>query len=130
MHAGEVRTGDREAPRPAAGRDEQRVIRQHAPVIEPHALLAPQDLLNAPAGLHLDPVLGEELRRAQQQPLALEGARQVLLRERRALVGKPRLIANDGEAPGAALAAQRVGGLHGRLSAPGDHDLPEHGREG
>ena len=94
MHTGELSAGRREPARPAAGREQQRVVRQHRVIVEPHALLAPPDLVHAPAQLRLHLVLGEELRRADDQALALERAGQVLLRQRRPLVRQPRLIAH------------------------------------
>src|SRR2546430_1728526 len=87
------------AARPAAGRQQQRVVRQQRVVVEPHALLAPQDLAYPPPELRVHLVRGEELRRTDDQPLALERAGQVLLRQRRPLVRQPRLIAHHAELP-------------------------------
>jgi len=105
MHTGELRAGRCEPARPAAGREQQRVVRQHRVVVEPHALLAPQDLADAPAQQRLYLVLGEELRRADHQPLALERAGQVLLRQWRPLVRQPRLIAHERQLSREAFAA-------------------------
>src|SRR5438270_603966 len=91
--------------RPAAGRQQQRVVRQQRVVVEPHALLAPQDLAHPPPELRVHLVRGEELRRTDDQPLALERAGQVLLRQRRPLVRQPRLIAHHAELPRKAPAA-------------------------
>ncbi len=117
-------------PRPAAGREHQRVVRQH-PRRHPAARAARARAMSrdAAAEVRLHLVLGEELRRTDEQPLALERAGQVLLRQRRALVRQPGLFADQRQLSREAPAAQRVDGLHGSLAGPGDHDLLVHWRK-
>ena len=91
--------------------------------------LAAGDVRDAPTEVRGDGVLGEELGRADQQPLALEGTGEVLLRQRRALVGQPGLLADEGELAREALAAQCIDGLDGSLTGADDHDLLVHRRE-
>ena len=126
VHALELAARHLQAPRAAAGGEQQRVVGQHQLVVEAHVALARGDVGDAPAPVGLHAVVGEELRRADREPLALERAGQVLLRQRRALVGHPRLIADQGQLPRVAASPQGVGGLHRRLAAPDDHDLLIH----
>ncbi len=126
VHAGQVGAWRREPARTTAGSQHQCVVGQHQPVIEPHVLLARRDLAHAPPELSVHLAFGEELRRSDEQPLALERAGQVFLRQRRALVRQPRLIAHHRQLSRKALAAQGIDGLHGGLPAPRDHDLLEH----
>ena len=54
-----------------------------------------RDVGDAPAEVRVHLMLGEELRRAQQQALALERSGEVLLGQRRALIRQPRLLADQ-----------------------------------
>jgi len=76
-----------------------------------------------------DRVLGKEGRRPDEEPLTLEAAAEVFLRERRALVRRPGLIAHQRELSGETSAPQRVDRLHGGLAASRDHDPLVHRRK-
>ena len=95
VHARKVGAGDAASARPAAGGEQQGVVGEHQAVVQAHVPLAARDGVDAPAEVRGHVVLGEELRRTDQQTLALEAPGEVLLRQRRALVGKPGLLADE-----------------------------------
>jgi len=69
-------------------------------IVEPHALLAPPDLADAPAQLRLHPGAREELRRADCQALRARARRPVLSSTAAAVgLGQPRLIAHQRQLP-------------------------------
>src|SRR5579862_580055 len=105
VHAGELAAGNRQGTRPAARREYQCVVLDQSAVIEPHALLAAQYLADAPPAQYLHAVLAVVLGWSQQQPVTLERTGQILLGERWALIGKPRLIAHQAQLSREALAA-------------------------
>ena len=67
-------------------------------------------------------MLGVEALGVDVDPLALELAAQVVLGERRPLVGPLRLGADEHHAPLEAALAQRLGGLGAGEARPGDHE--------
>jgi hypothetical protein len=105
VHTGELRPGCGQAAWPAAGGEQERVVGQREPVVQAHVPRARRDVGDAPAEVRGDLVLGVELRRPDEQPLALHSASQILLGQRRPLVGQPRFIPHQGELPREALAA-------------------------
>ena len=111
-----------EPPRPAADAQQQVVVGELAAVVEPDAPRAAVDGRHAHAEPRLDAVLLVEVRAAQPQPLALELAGEVFLRQRRAVVGQVGLVAHQHDRARVALAAQRVDGLHRRVARADDDD--------
>src|SRR5262249_56843667 len=119
VHARQVLPGHGQAARPAAGREQQRIEGQHDAVVEAYVPALRGDLGDPPPEVRGDAMVGEELLWADEEPLALDAAGEVLLRERRALIGEPPLLAHHPEAAAVAPAAQRGGCLDRRPAAPG-----------
>ena len=113
VHARQLRPRDEQAPRPAAGGQQQRVVGHHLAVIQAHvALVAARCRRRAgPGGWSRGGRRRTGAGRISSRSRSRR-AGQVLLRQRRALVGQPGLLADQREPPGEALAAQGVDGLH------------------
>jgi hypothetical protein len=73
------------------------------------------------SGRKVDVVLGVELERFERQQVGVGLALQPRLAERRALVGRHRLIADQGDRPGVAVLAQQRRGRAAGVSCPHDH---------
>ena len=58
----------------------------------------------------------------QEKPLGLQLALQIRLRQRRPLIGRRRLIANQRDLAGKASKSQRIGRLPARLARADDHN--------
>ena len=127
VDAGQVVARHLEPPRLAADAQQQLVVGEFAAVAEPQPLAGPVDGRDPHPEAGLDPVLLVELGAAQQQPLALQFARQVFLGQGRAVVGQVRLVADQHDRPGVPLAAQGVDGLHRRMARADDDDRLRHG---
>ena len=94
VHAGQLRARHGERARTAAGREQQAVVRERAAVARgARARAAGLELLDARVLLERHALLCVERRGPQQQPLARELAREILLRQRRALIRRIRLVA-------------------------------------
>ena len=95
VHAFEIGAHQRQPPRPRAGGQNQRVVRQLTPALDANLLVGAID----PDGLHLgqqrDVLVGINRGRPEQQPLHRQLALEVGLGEGRALVGRGRLFANQ-----------------------------------
>ena len=98
VHAGQVGAGYGTNARAAPRREQQTVVAQRAPVAQPHPALARLDLLDARVELERDAFFRIEGRRAQQQALARQLPREILLRQRRPLVRRVRLVAKQRDA--------------------------------
>ena len=130
VHTGELAPGDEQATRTAAGGEQQRVVRQDQAVIEPHVSFAARNVGHPLSEMRRDRMLGKESRRPDEETLALEAAGEVLLRERRPLVRRPRIITDEGQLSRKAPATQRVDCLYGGLASSHDHDPLVHPAEG
>ena len=91
--------------------------------------LAPCDFGDPMPEMRRDGVIGKESRRSDEKALPLEAAREVLLRQRWSLIGRPWLIADERELSGEAATTQGVDSLHGSLPAPRNHDPLVHPSE-
>ncbi len=106
----------------AAGGEQQPVVGQGGAVVECHQAPAAVDRRRPSAESQLAVLLLIERHRADPQPVGVELARQVLLRQRRALVGKLRLVTHQHQAPAEAVAPQAVDGLRRGMARADDHD--------
>ena len=95
-----------QAARARAGGEREEVVGERAAVGEGDGAGGAVDGGGGGAGEELDPLGGVEARRAQEQALAGELALEVGLGERRALVGRDRLGADERERAGVAEGAQ------------------------
>jgi hypothetical protein len=86
VHAGQAGAGRGQRARPAAGRQQEFVIREGCAVIQADPLRAAIDVGHTPAKVHLDRMLPIEVRWPDQQTLRCHGAGEVFLRQRRSLV--------------------------------------------
>ena len=91
-----------------AERQEQRVIRQGDAVGETQALRRAVDLEGRRAEMKIDPRRGPELQRLQIRLLDRAGAGEQLLRQRRALIGRVGLAADQHDLAGKTGGAQRL----------------------
>ena len=69
------------------------------------------------------------IRMPDQQPVLLEGARQIFLGQRRTLIGQHVLIAYQRERAGVTALAQSLDRLRGGLAGSDDEDGNEHAVE-
>ena len=122
----ETRTGQCRSSRTAPGCEQQRIVRKPRAVIEPHLARAAVDLEYAAPEPHVDAVIGIELRRPDQQALSLQGTGEVFLGERRALIGRLGLLADEADGAIEAAPSKRVHSLCGSLPGAHDHDVPRH----
>ena len=130
VHAVELRAGDAQRPRLRAGGQQQPVVGEPLAAVELELAARGVEAGRRHAGAQFDVVLGVEARRMDGGRLAVRLAAQVVLRERRALVGPLRLGAQQYEAAVEALLAQGLGGLGAGEAGPDDgerrvwgHDL-------
>ena len=128
VDAAQVVTGYVEHAWPAADAQQQLVVDQLAAVGEAQPPVAPVDRGDARTEPRLDPRLLVELRAAQQQPVALELARQELLRQRGPVVGQVGLVADQDDGTLVALAPQRIDGLDGGVAGADDDNGFTHSR--
>src|SRR5206468_4585373 len=94
-HPVELGAGDRQAPGPGPGREQERVISERLTAAEDDLPGAGCDGRHRPAADELDVVLLVERRIVDEDLLALGLAAQVVLRERRPLVGPDALLADQ-----------------------------------
>ena len=126
VHAGEVHARHGERSSAAARREQQAVVREHASVAQPDAAHGRLDFLGARAELERDAFLRVERRRSQQQAFARKLAGKILFRQRRPLIRRIGLVAEQCDRASKALLAQRLNGLRGRLAAADDHEMLAH----
>ena len=108
--------------RPPAGGDSTESAGEGGPVGEQHPAGRGVDARRRGGGPHVDVVrVGPDLREQPEAGLVLVG--EVLLGQRRPLVGQVRLVAHDGDGAVVPPAPQGPGG-HGRGLSPADDDDP------
>jgi hypothetical protein len=95
VHSGQPRSRNRERARPASGRYQQLVVAQRAAVVQPQRMRGRVDLLDSRAELERDAFLRVKRLWPQQQPFTRRLAREVLLRQRRALIRRVRFLAEQ-----------------------------------
>ncbi len=105
VDSGEVRPGHRQLPGRAAGRQQEAVVRNGRAIVEPDAVVRAGQLDDAPPSAYLHPVVPIEVGGTNEQPLPLQRAGEILLGQRRPLVGHPGLFAHDDQLPREAFAA-------------------------
>jgi hypothetical protein len=105
MDASEVSTRNSEWPRTAASRQKECVVRKHRTVVQPDATRNTRNFLDPATEVRLDRVLRVEVKRPQLQALPVQCACQVFLRQGRALIRQPRLVADHSQLPREAFAA-------------------------
>ncbi len=127
VDAGESGARQADAPRPAAGRQHQRVVAQVRAVVQRDAARGPVDVRRAATKPQVHAMFGIERRVPDEQAVPLECTREVLLGQRRALVGQVGLITDDGQRPAVAALPERIDELGGRLSGSEDHYAAAHG---
>ena len=111
-----------EPPHPAPGREEEPVIAEGAAGIELDPVGSGVDGSQPGPGQQLDGVVGVERLGAEQHPVPIRAPGEIVLRERRALVGRLVLLRHQEDLPVEALPAEAVHGLSARLSAPRHDD--------
>ena len=119
---GPVAAWHREPSRPCSGRQQQAVVGHSLPVVELDLLLGGQQAHRAAAEVQFDVVLRVEVTVVHVRGLPAGLTAQVLLGQRRPLVGALVLGADQQDAPFEAIAAQRLGGL-GAGQAGADDDV-------
>ena len=122
VHAVELGAGDRQPPRLGARGQQQPVVAQPLAVVELDLTVRGVESHDGAPQQQLDVVRGIEALGMDVDPLALELAAQVVLGERRPLVGSLRLGADQHDATLEAPLTQRLGGLGARQARPRDHD--------
>ena len=117
----EVVTGHFQQAVAAAEAQDQLVVAQFRAVAQAQPLVRPVDCGDPQSELHVHQVLFVELGAAQQQPLAVHFTREVLLGQRRPVVGQVRLVADHDDAACVPFAAQRIDCLHCRVARTDNH---------
>ena len=126
QHAGKIAPRDRQAPRAAAGREGQPRIGQDLAVGEVHRLIGAVDRRHGDARHEGDILAGNRLGRTQGQSRRVHLAEQHGFRQRRPLIGRMRLAADQRDGAVIVLGAQRLGDLQAGLAGADDHDSRRH----
>ena len=126
MHTGQIGAGTAQLAHPRAGRQQQLFIGQLASVIQFHHALGTVDRLGAGVQDQFAAGLGVISVGLEKQAGPLEGAQQIGLGQRRALIGRIGFVAHHGDGTGEAFLAQRFHGLDASLSGADDDDFFGH----
>ena len=114
--------GAGQRPRRAAGGDQQLRERQAPARVEHERAARDVERGGAGTGEQVDVVLGVPVVRAEAQVVVIDRSGQVLLGERRAVVGRERLAGDEADRLCEAAAAQGLDCALRRQAAAGDHD--------
>ena len=123
VDADEVGAGDGQLARPGARRDDERAVCEPLAARELDLVLGRVDRLDPRLEAQLDDGFLPVLQRLHERALALELAAQVALRQRRPVVRRVRLGADDGDVLLPARAAVLGGEAGGGEAASDDDDL-------
>src|SRR5690606_8516469 len=123
VDAAELRARTRETARIASGRPDQRAVGHGLPARERDGLGGRIDLGDRAAEQQLDPALGPELRRTDQDALERFLAGEVFLRQRRALVGRLAVATDHQHRTPEPLPAERDRRLRAAVSRADDDDI-------
>jgi hypothetical protein len=121
VHAVQGLAGDVEPPGRRTGGEQQLVVALRA-ALEDHRVRRPLDRRDADAGAQVDRVLRVPLGGVDEGRLPRLLAEQVVLGQRRALVGHLGLVAEQHNVAGEALGAQRLRGFGAGQAAAHDHE--------
>ena len=122
-HAREFGARHRQGPVAGAGGEDEMVVRETFAIREAHLPLLAVDPRHAGLGAVADRVVGKEALLPQEEAAGIGLASEVGLRQRRALIGQHRLLADQGEASGKARLPQRGRGLEAGLARTDDDDV-------
>jgi hypothetical protein len=109
-------------------RQHQRVVRQFAPALDAHFLVGAVNPHRAQFAQQRDVLVSINAGRAQQQPVHIQVALEVGLRQRRPLIGRRRLIADQRDLARETALPQPLRGLAAGLAGADNDDAVDFAR--